>query len=57
MKYKILKPHGGKGGVIRKPGDPDCEIDDKEAEILLRSRHIARVKQPVRKAPSKRKVK
>jgi hypothetical protein len=58
MKYKILKPHGGKmDGLsgIRREGEV-YDIDDGEAAVLLRSGHIEPVKQKVRKTEVKADV-
>ena len=55
MKYKVLKPHGGKiDGLsgIRREGEV-YDIDDGEAAVLLRSRHIEPAKQKARKAEVK----
>lgn len=51
MKYRVLKPHGGKidgQSGTRREGEI-YPIDDDEAAVLLRSGHIEAVKQPASK--------
>ena len=58
MKYKVLKPHGGKiedVSGIRREGEV-YDIDDGEAAVLLRSGHIELVK-PTKQAARKTEVK
>jgi hypothetical protein len=61
MKYKVLKPHGGKIediSGIRRDGEV-YDIDDGEAAVLLRSGHIDFVKtvKPTKPAVRKTEVK